>query len=93
MSTIPACNAVRHNLLHIIDFGDAVDIFRLSFEGRAHVFKAYLAKCIWIWMDINFLLFVVQLQELLRTGFENIHSNQDSGQTVYATIISCCLYI
>ena len=33
MSTIPACNAVRHALLHIIDFCHAPFILRLAFEG------------------------------------------------------------
>ena len=33
MRVFPSCNAVRHDLLHIIDFCHAPFILRLAFEG------------------------------------------------------------
>ena len=57
MSTIPACNAVRYGLLHIIDFCHAPFILRLAFEGTRTRRRSVSAKCIWIRMDTSFSLF------------------------------------
>ena len=47
MSTIPACNAVRHDLLHIIDFCHARFILRLPFEGTRTRWRSVSGKMHW----------------------------------------------
>ena len=44
MSTIPACNAVRYGLLHIIDFCHVPFILRLAFEGTRRHLRSVSAK-------------------------------------------------
>ena len=44
MSTIPACNVVTHDLLHIIDFCHAPFILRLALEGTRALWRRVSGK-------------------------------------------------